>query len=67
MSPERARYLLENSNEFTGPSIAKLETPEERQFVLDFWEKMPGSTCYIDAVRRIRDGIPAEHRYKGQQ
>jgi hypothetical protein len=67
MTPERARFILANSNEWIGPSVEKLETPEERQEVLAFWSKMPGNTCYIDALIRIAKGIPAEFRYKGQQ
>lgn len=67
MTSERAKFLLANSDEYLGPSVRELETPEERQFVLDFWEKMPGSTCYIDALKRIANGIPAEFRYNSQK
>lgn len=66
MTPERAQWLIANSNEWTGPSVRTLETPEERKFVLAFWEKMPGSTCYMDALGRIAKGIPSEHRYPRQ-
>jgi hypothetical protein len=59
----RARYILDNSNEWLGPSVDTFLTAAERAYVLNFWDGMPGNTCFIDALRRIAKGIPAEFRY----
>lgn len=66
MTPERAKEIMAGTNEWTGPSVSERLRPGEREEVLAFWNKMPGSTCFIDALNRIAKGVPAEHRYPRQ-
>jgi hypothetical protein len=67
MTPERARYILDNRllggsfrrafrQSCDGPwtrVYADGITPAEHAAVLELWRTMPGWTCYADAVRMI--------------
>lgn len=70
MTQERAKYILANTL-FGGafkhafrPKSAMITatvypdgiTIEEDQYIRLLWDKMPGNTCYYDAVVRIAKG-----------
>ena len=61
MTSKRAAEIIDQAKgkAVYGPwsdQIAKVITPEEHAAVLAKWETMPGHTCYVDALLRIRNG-----------
>ena len=64
MTPERAREIIQTAWDTAtiGPwsdQIDKHITKEERAEVCAFWEKLPGHTCFVDALFCIaREGGP---------
>ena len=49
MKPERAQEIWDTRGPFGELSI----TPEEKAFVSGIWVRMPGHTCFADALLRI--------------
>ena len=52
MSPERAQEIWDSRGSFGELSI----TPEEQAYVNGIWARMPGHTCFADALLRIANG-----------
>ena len=52
MSPERAQEIWDTRGPFGELSI----TPEEKAYVNGIWVRMPGHTCFADALLRIARG-----------
>lgn len=60
MTPERAAEIIKQAQTRAqyGPwsdQLKKVMTPEEHATVLAVWETMPGHTCYVDALLRIKN------------
>jgi hypothetical protein len=60
MTPERANEIIEQAQAKAkhGPwsdQLKKVMTPEEHATILAVWETMPGNTCYVDALLRIKN------------
>jgi hypothetical protein len=58
MTPERAQEIIRLAREKAsiGPwsdMLDKVMLPGERQEVNAIWAKMPGHTCFVDALNRI--------------
>ena len=49
MTPQRAQEIWDTRGPFGELSI----TPEEKAFVSGIWVRMPGHTCFADALLRI--------------
>lgn len=75
MKPERAKEVIQQAQAQAKKSLGvmgimawsdqldKVMTPEERQFVLDYWKKMPsGSSSFVDALYSIARNREAEAR-----
>ena len=67
MTSERAAEIIEQAQGRAtfGPwsdQLDKVMTAEERAEVIRFWETMPGYTCFVDALFRIKQGIPGGDR-----
>ena len=63
MTSERAAQIIEQAQAraIHGPwsdQLDKVMTAEERAEVLQLWRTMPGYTCFVDALLRIKQGIP---------
>jgi hypothetical protein len=51
MTPQRAKEVLELGAQWS--EYSKHMTPEEVAFVSDGWKRMPGYTCFYDALVRV--------------
>lgn len=66
MTRERADEIFEaaKARAIHGPwsdQLDKVMTADERAEVIAFWKRIPsGSSTFVSALFRIRDGIPAE-------
>ncbi len=63
MTSERAAEIIQQAKAkaIHGPwsdQLDKVMTREERAAVLVKWETMPGHTCFVDALLRIKDNLP---------
>ena len=61
VTQERADQIIEQakSKAIHGPWSDQLErvmTPAERAEVMDKWDTMPGHTCFVHALLRLRNG-----------
>jgi hypothetical protein len=61
MNPERAKEIIADAHAKAvhGPwsdQIDNVMRPGEREEVNAVWDTMPGNTCFVDALYRIRDG-----------
>jgi hypothetical protein len=61
VTPERAAQIIDQAQAKAvhGPwsdQIGKVITRQENQEILDKWETMPGNTCYVDALLRLKNG-----------
>ncbi len=68
MTPKRALYILNNTQQYGGLKYSFPEnyepgrtlygdgiTPEENTYIKKVWGDMDGNTCYHDALRRIAE------------
>ncbi len=68
MTPERAKYILDNTQQYGGLKYAFAEdyepgrklyekgiTEEENAHIKKVWKTMNGNTCYFDALRRVAE------------
>jgi len=51
MTPERAREVLQLGAQWS--EYSKHMTPEEIAYVREGWQRMPGFTCFYDAIVRV--------------
>ena len=59
MTPERAREVIEAGRQYC--NWEKFYTAEEKEFLNQVWDTMPGYTCRFDALLRVAKGeIPQE-------
>lgn len=63
MTRERAAEIIQQAQSLArhGPwsdQLDKVMSPDERDDVLAMWKTMPGYTCFVHALFRIRDGVP---------
>lgn len=63
MTAERAAEIIEQAKRkaIYGPwsdQLDKVMTPDERADILRKWETMPGHTCFVDALLRIKNNLP---------
>jgi hypothetical protein len=54
MTPERAREIIQLGSRWV--EYSKHMTDEEKKFVVEKWDTMPGYTCFYDALVRIAKG-----------
>lgn len=56
MTAERAKEVLQLGAQWD--EYRKHMTPEEIAYVTDGWKRMPGSTCFHDALLRVAHQVP---------
>lgn len=57
MTPERAREIWQTRTAFGGVSCSA----QEDAYVREIWRRMPGATCWAEALLAIaNDAVPAE-------
>lgn len=61
MTPERATEIIHEAQSITtiGPwsdQLDRIMKPGERAAVVAVWKKMPGYTCFVDALFQIARG-----------
>ncbi len=56
MTPERAKEVLQLGAQWS--EYRKHMSQEEIAYVTDGWKRMPGSTCFHDALIRVAKQVP---------
>ena len=56
MTPERAKAVLELGAQYS--EFRKYMTADEIAYVTAGWKRMPGSTCFHDALIRVAHEVP---------
>lgn len=63
MTPERAAEIIRDAKAMAdyGPwsdQLSNVMTTDERAEIIAVWKKMPGHTCFVDALHRIERETP---------